>query len=61
MRRKLEAKDIIGPLVIAIILAVGGTLATHDRELSGLSEKIKAVHEDVKIIKETLLKRGLED
>lgn len=56
----MKIKDFIAPIVIALVIGVGAAVAQHDRQIAGLTQKIDAIYEDVKIIKDTLLKKGLE-
>lgn len=57
---KIELKDVVVPLIIASILGIGGAVASHDREIAGIAEKLQAVHDDVKTVKRILLEKGLE-
>jgi hypothetical protein len=53
-------KDFVVPIAVALILGIGSVTASNDREIAGISQKLNAVHDDVKTIKTILLEKGLE-
>lgn len=57
----MKFKDFAVPIGLALILGIGGAVASHDREIAGIGSKLNAVHEDVKTIKSILLEKGLEN
>ena len=56
----MDWKSIAQAIVIAGILGIGATVASHDREIAGIGSKLEAVHDDVKTVKQILLEKGLE-
>lgn len=57
----IKPKDFVVPIILSVILGVGTVVASHDREISGISEKVDLIHEDIKVIKDTLIKKSLSD
>lgn len=59
--KNLTLKDFVVPIILAVVLGAGSVIASHDREISGIATKLESVHEDVKVIKDTLIRESLQN